>query len=118
MADGMLVALGEALYHLVLMLSPMAPHLCEELWEKMGHAEGIIAARFPQPDTRALAVDTGMLVVQVNGKVRARLEVPAGASDGDVERQALGLPAVKQNLGGRAPRKIVVVQDKLVSIVG
>src|SRR5262249_44620016 len=108
-SDAMTLAFGEALYHLVLMLSPMAPHLCEELWEKMGHSAGIRAGRSPQPDRRALAADTVTLVVQVNGKVRARLEVPAGAADGEVERQALALPAVTQNLGGRAPRKVVVV---------
>jgi len=112
------LVLGEALYHLVLMLAPMAPHLCEELWEELGHSGGIMASRFPQPDLAALAQETVTLVVQVNGKVRARLEVPAGSTETDVERLALGHPQVSASLGGRPPRKVVVIPDKLVNVVG
>jgi leucyl-tRNA synthetase len=100
------------------MLSPMAPHLCEELWEMLGHTGGLMAARFPRPDPQALAVDTVTLVVQVNGKVRGRLDMPFGAGEADVQREALALPAVSQHLSGRAPKKIVVVPDKLVNVVG
>ena len=111
------LALGEALHHLILMLSPMAPHLCEELWEGLGHPDGVMAARFPRADTAALAVDTVTLVVQVNGKVRARLDVAVGTADAEVERQALELPVITQLLAGRPPRKVIVVTDKLVNVV-
>jgi leucyl-tRNA synthetase len=112
------LVLGEALHHLVLMLSPMAPHLCAELWEILGHTGGLMSERFPRPDPAALAVDTVTLVVQVNGKVRGRLDVPAGSAEADVQREALALPAVSQHLSGRAPKKVVVVPDKIVNIVG
>jgi len=110
--------IGEALHHLVLMLSPMAPHLCAELWEMLGHDRGPLAERFPHPDPGALAVDSVTLVVQVNGKVRGRLDVPAGAPEDDLRRAALELPAVAQHLAGRTPKKVVVIPDKLVNVVG
>jgi leucyl-tRNA synthetase len=116
-SEPLTLALGEAVHHLVLMLSPMAPHLCEELWEELGHKNGVMAARFPQADPAALTVDTVTFVVQVNGKVRARLDVPAGTPDADVERQALALPVIVQLLEGRAPRKVFVVANKLVNVV-
>jgi leucyl-tRNA synthetase len=112
------LVLGEALHHLVLMLGPMAPHLAEELWERLGHAGGLQAQRFPEPLAAALEVETVTLVVQVNGKVRARLEVPAGTDAGEVERLALTQPQVAAQLGGRTPRKVVVVPGKLVNVVG
>jgi leucyl-tRNA synthetase len=112
------LALGEALHHLLLMLSPMAPHLCEELWEALGHDTGILSAGFPAVDTSAIARDSVTLVVQVNGKVRARLDMPAGAAETDVQREALALPVVSQHLAGREPKKVVVIPDKLVNVVG
>jgi leucyl-tRNA synthetase len=111
-------ALGEALEALVLMLGPMAPHICEEMWEQLGHTGGLLAARIPNPDPAALTVDAVTLVVQVNGKVRARFEVPVGTPEAEVERLALAQPQVTAALSGRAPRKVIVVGDKLVNVVG
>jgi leucyl-tRNA synthetase len=110
--------LGQALHHLVLMLSPMAPHLCEELWERLGHGESILKTPFPQADAAALEVESITLAVQVNGKVRARLEVPADSAEADIEKQALALPQVSGSLQGRPPRKVIVVPKRLVNIVG
>jgi leucyl-tRNA synthetase len=112
------LVLGEALHNLILMLAPMAPHLCEELWERLGHTGGVMAARFPQPNLEALEVQEVTLVVQVNGKVRARLDVPAGTGESEIERLALEHPQVTSHLAGRKPRKVIVVPDKLVNVVG
>jgi leucyl-tRNA synthetase len=112
------LVLGESLHALVLLLAPIAPHLCEEIWEELGYRDGILAARFPDPDPAALEQDSVTLVVQVNGKVRARLEVPAGAPEADVRRLALAHPQVAPHLGGRDPRKVIVVPDRIVNIVG
>jgi leucyl-tRNA synthetase len=111
------LVLGEAIYDLILMLGPMAPHLCEELWESLGQKGGLLSARFPEPDPSALTIDAVTLVVQVNGKVRARLEVPVGTPAAEVERLALVHPQVDAS-GGRAPRKVIVVGDQLVNVVG
>jgi leucyl-tRNA synthetase len=112
------LVVGEALHALVLLLGPMAPHICEEIWEELGHADGILAARFPELDPAALEVDSVTLIVQVNGKVRARIEVPTGSPEAEIERLALAHPHVATHLSGRAPRKVIVVADKLVNVVG
>jgi len=112
------LALGEALHHLVLMLSPMAPHICEELWERLGHTDTILKARFPKADASALEVESITLAVQVNGKIRTRLQVAAGSAAEDIESQALALPEVAASLDGRKPRKVIVVPKRLVNIVG
>jgi leucyl-tRNA synthetase len=112
------LALGEALHHLVLMLSPMAPHLCEELWERLGHTASILKAPFPHADRTALEVASLTLAVQVNGKIRARLQVAVDSAAADIEMQALALPEVTSYLEGRAPRKVIVIPKRLVNIVG
>jgi leucyl-tRNA synthetase len=111
------VVVGEAL-HAPFLLGPMAPHICEEMWEELGHEGGILAARVPELDPAALEVDSVTLIVQVNGKVRARIEVPAGSPEAEVERLALAHPQVATHLSGRAPRKVIVVADTLVNVVG
>ncbi|MFQ5599198.1 MAG: leucine--tRNA ligase [Candidatus Krumholzibacteriia bacterium] len=112
------LVLGEALHHLVLMLSPMAPHLCEELWNRLGHRQSVLEARFPQADPQALEVESVTLAVQVNGKVRTRLEVPVGTDAAEIERQVLELPQVATHLQGRPARKVIVVPNRLVNVVG
>ena len=96
----------------------MAPHLCEELWENLGHTETILNASFPQVDLEALEVQSVTLAVQVNGKIRARLDVAASIGTAEIEKQALALPQVVESLGGRQPRKVIVVPKRLVNIVG
>ena len=98
------------------MLAPMAPHIAEELWSEMGHADSIFQAGWPEVDAAALARDEVELVVQVNGKVRDRLTVPTGQAREETEKQALALPGVRKHIDGKTVRKIVVVPDKLVNI--
>jgi leucyl-tRNA synthetase len=100
---------------LVLMLSPVAPHLAEELWRRLGHEGSLAYADFPAPDPALLAADAVTYPVQVNGKVRARVEVPADAARDAV--RAAALAAVAEHLEGREPRKVIVVPGRMVSVV-
>jgi leucyl-tRNA synthetase len=100
---------------LVLMVSPFAPHLAEELWRKLGHRESVAYARFPEPDPAWLVVESVTYPVQVAGKVRARVEVPADAPEEEV--RAAALAAVADQLGGRDPRKVIIVPGRMVSVV-
>ncbi|APX92729.1 leucine--tRNA ligase [Halomonas sp. 1513] len=101
----------------VLLLAPITPHVCHALWEALGHAEPVIDAAWPVLDESALARDTIELVVQVNGKLRARLEVPADADKASIEAQALAAENVQRHTEGKSVRKVIVVPGKLVNIV-
>ena len=100
------------------MLAPFAPHLAEELWEQLGHSESLAWATWPSPNEALLEEDEVTLVVQVNGKKRGDLQVPADADDAAIEAAALALDAVQKHLGGRDPKKVIVVPGRLVNIVG
>ncbi|MFC7548441.1 leucine--tRNA ligase [Plantactinospora sp. GCM10030261] len=100
---------------LVLMLAPVAPHIAEELWRRLGHPESLAYADFPVADTSLLVAETATYPVQVNGKVRGRIEVPADASEDDV--RAAALAAVGGHLAGREPRKVIVVPGRMVAVV-
>jgi len=107
----------EALTALVAVLSPIVPHICHELWLALGHATPVIDAPWPQPDPAALKADTVTLVVQVNGKLRGRIDVPAGAGNDAVADAALADPQVQKFIAGQAITKRVVVPGKLVNFV-
>jgi leucyl-tRNA synthetase len=100
---------------LVLMLSPFAPHIAEELWQKLGHSGSLAYVDFPVADPALLVADSVTYPVQVNGKVRGRVEVAASAEESSVREAALA--AVGDHLGGRDPRKVIVVPGRMVSIV-
>ncbi|MEU8171199.1 leucine--tRNA ligase [Micromonospora sp. NPDC049004] len=100
---------------LVLMVAPFAPHVAEELWRKLGHDTSLTYADFPTADPALLVAETVTYPVQVNGKVRGRIEVPADAAEETV--RATALDAVAATLAGREPRKVIVVPGRLVSIV-
>jgi leucyl-tRNA synthetase len=107
----------EALDALVAALSPIVPHICHELWQALGHREPVIDARWPEPDPAALKADTVTLVVQVNGKLRGRIEVPADAGNDAVAESALADPNVQKFVAGQTITKRVVVPGKLVNFV-
>ncbi|GGI13152.1 leucine--tRNA ligase [Galliscardovia ingluviei] len=102
---------------LILMLAPIAPHICEELWKRLGHSSSIAHADWPVADERYVGQDTVTAVVQVKGKVRGKLEVSPDIAPDELERMALELPAVIERLGGKPARKIIVKAPKIVSIV-
>jgi leucyl-tRNA synthetase len=99
------------------MLAPAAPHVAEELWELSGKKYSIHDQPWPEVDESAAAEDEITLVVQVNGKVRDRIQVPADIDKESASRAALESEAVQKQLEGKQPRKVIVVQGKLVNIV-
>jgi leucyl-tRNA synthetase len=110
-------AFGFAIKNTLLMLSPFAPHISEELWKAVGEKDSIFEHPWPSWD-EALARDEEIeLVVQVNGKLRAKIPVPAGLSDDDAKGIAVREPKIKEMLNGRQIKKIVVVKGRLVNIV-
>jgi leucyl-tRNA synthetase len=109
--------LREAVEALVLMLSPFAPHLCEQLWEGFGPAGGVVAAGWPAFDEGAAREELVEVPVQVNGKVRARVMVPRDASEADLQAAALAAPGLAGYLRGMDIVKVVVAGNRLVSLV-
>jgi leucyl-tRNA synthetase len=107
----------EASEALVRMLAPFAPHTSEELWEMLGHEDGLAAATWPVFNADVAKADEIVVPVQVNGKVRARITVPVDASEQELERLALGDAAVQPYLAGKTVKKVVVAKGRLVSIV-
>ncbi|MGI9291100.1 MAG: leucine--tRNA ligase [Gammaproteobacteria bacterium] len=114
-ADGALVQ--EALEHVVLLLSPVIPHCCHYLWQQLGQEQAVIDAAWPVPDETARVADTVTLVVQVNGKLRARVNMPADVSKEDAEAAALADENVQRFVEGKDIRKVIVVPGKLVNVV-
>jgi len=107
----------EALEIVVLVLSPVVPHACHALWRELGHAGAIVDERWPEPDAGALERATVEVVVQVNGKLRGRVTVPAGADEGTVRGAALADPNVQRFMEGKPVRKFVYVPGKLANVV-
>ncbi|MBA2301945.1 MAG: class I tRNA ligase family protein [Acidobacteria bacterium] len=117
---GTVAVLKEAVEALVLMLSPFAPHMAEELWEMLGHAGGIVAAGWPAFDADVAKAPEMTVPVQVNGKLRARLVVPAETTEEQLRELVMADPQVTKYLEGRTIRKVVIAgsgTDRLVSIV-
>jgi leucyl-tRNA synthetase len=99
------------------MLAPVSPHVAEELWAYLGKSYSVHTQDWPNVDESAAAEQQITLVVQVNGKVRDRVVVPVDISDEDAKELALGSEAVGKYLGGKPPRKVILVPGKLVNIV-
>ncbi|MCQ4311236.1 leucine--tRNA ligase [Pseudomonas stutzeri] len=107
----------EGLETVALLLAPITPHICHELWRNLGHNDAVIDARWPVVDEAALVQDNLTLVVQVNGKLRGQIEVPASASREEVETSARANENVVRFTEGLTIRKVIVVPGKLVNIV-
>ena len=114
-----LAVVGEAIEALVLLLSPFTPHLCEELWETLGHPDGVVAAGWPDYDDSVAVREEVVIPVQVNGKLRARLTVSLDISSDQSGLRALALehPQVESHTAGKTIARVVVVPGKLVNIV-
>jgi leucyl-tRNA synthetase len=111
-------AMGEALHHLTLVLAPVAPHVSEEVWKRAaGQTRSIFHERLPVADPSALVADVELIVVQVNGKLRAKLDLPANLDQAAVEREARENPKIQALLEGKQVRKVIHVPHKLVNIV-
>jgi leucyl-tRNA synthetase len=105
-----------AIEKMVVLLSPFAPHVAEELWTELGHPPGVMQSPWPEVDPRALEADTVEVVLQINGKVRGKIELPAGADKAAMEQAALADAQVRKHLAGLTVRKVIVVPGKLVNI--
>jgi leucyl-tRNA synthetase len=115
-AAGVPVA-NEALASMLILLAPFAPHLAEELWQKLGGTGSVHRQRWPVADPAALVRDTIPLVIQIKGKVRGNLEVPADADKATLEKLALESEVAARWLEGKAPSRVIVVPGKLVNLV-
>jgi len=109
--------LREGLESLVIMLSPFAPHTSEEIWERLGHAGGLSRVTWPAFDEQAARAEEIVVPVQVNGKLRSRLTVPAETSESEIREFALADPAVKNYTTGKTIKSVVVAKGRLVNVV-
>ena len=99
------------------MMAPVAPHITEEIWEQLGKPYSIHTQLWPEADEAAAKDDVVTYVVQVNGKLRDRVDLPASVSDEEAKAAVMARPAVTAALEGKEPRKIIIVPKKLINIV-
>jgi leucyl-tRNA synthetase len=102
---------------LIRMLAPFAPHLAEELWQRQGGEGLVVFQPWPEPDPSVLRRSSVTIVVQVDGRVRDRIEMPAGIDQAEAQRRALLGPNVKRAVGDRSVRRSVFVSDRLINLV-
>jgi leucyl-tRNA synthetase len=107
----------EVLESAVLMLSPIVPHACHRLWHVLGHKSAVIDQRWPVVDAAALVAESMDIVVQVNGKLRGRMTVPAGSGEEALRSAALADENVRRFVGEKPVRRVIVVPGKLVNVV-
>ena len=112
-----IAVLREAIDALVVMISPFAPHMAEELWQMLGHADGLSQAKWPSFDAEVARADEVVVPVQINGKVRARLTVRAGVTEDELRDLALADLVVQSHTTGKTIRKVVIAKGPLVSLV-
>lgn len=101
----------------VILLAPFVPHIAEEMWERMGNKESVFKAEWPGYDKEALSQDRITMVVQINSKVRARIEVPSAASDDEIKKTVFENPLVNKWTQGKPPKKFIIVKGRLVNLV-
>ena len=112
-----IAVISEALENLVILLAPFAPHIAEELWVEIGHTESIHIQKWPTCDASALIADTVTVVVQINGKVKERMDVPSGLSSKGLEELVLTEQKIQELTAGKDIVKIIAVPGKLINIV-
>jgi leucyl-tRNA synthetase len=107
----------EAIESVVVLLSPVVPHITEELWQRLGHNKTILETPWPGFIEDALKVESQEVVLQVNGKVRSRIEVPVTLEDPELEKMALADERVRRFMDGKPVKRVIVVRNKLVNVV-
>jgi len=116
-ARGVTSELAEAIHTYVLLLAPFAPHIAEELWTRMGEAYSVHQQTWPEWNEALATEEMVTLVVQVNGKVRARIQVPADIEEEAAKDTALADENVQHHVGNNKIHKVIYVQGRLVNIV-
>src|SRR5579864_985642 len=111
------VVLREGLVTLTRLLGPMMPHLAEEMWQELGQPGLVAETKWPQADPALIRDEQVTIAVQVNGKLRATFDFPRDAPANEVEAAALAIPQISRLLDGKAPRKVVIVPNRIVSVV-
>ena len=109
--------LREAVEATVVLLSPVVPHITEECWRTLGHGESLLNVPWPEYKDEALEVEKRLVVIQVNGKVRSRIEVPTSFNQEEIEAEALKDKKVQRHVGEKPIKRVIVVQNKLVNVV-
>ena len=107
----------EAIEAAIILLSPFVPHFAEELWEGLGNKESVIKKDWPDYDPEAVSEDEVLIVVQVNGKVRDRITVPASYGEEEIKTWALKSERIQKLVAGKAIKRVILVPQKLVNIV-
>ena len=102
---------------MIVLLSPIVPHVAEELWEALGNRGSVLEVSWPTYCEEALAEDEILIVIQVNGKVRSRFNIAADADEEAIKAAALADARIVSRIGDRSVKKVIVVQNKLVNIV-
>jgi leucyl-tRNA synthetase len=102
----------------LVVISPYAPHIAEELWSQLGHNESIALAPFPKFDESYLVESTKNYPISFNGKMRFTMELPLDLSKEDIEKAVMAHEKTKAQLEGRVPKKVIIVPGKIVNIVG
>ena len=99
------------------LMQPMIPHFAEECWQTLGHSTPLVSERWPQAEKALLADETVTVVIQINGKLKARIELPPNIAEKEAEKAALDVPEVKTALAGKSIRKVIVVPNRIVNVV-
>ncbi len=107
----------DAIERIIIMLAPFAPHIAEELWQKLGHKESVFLERWPQYSEKLIKSDTITLIIQINGKVRDSIEVKAGISQNEARELTLGQKKVKNYILDKEIKRVIFVPNKLINIV-
>jgi leucyl-tRNA synthetase len=115
--NGCLFAVKEAMRSLILLLAPFVPHIAEEMWEEIGEESSVFDHAWPKFDPQVAQKDEIVVVIQVNGKVRSRLMLSSDSNDEEIKQAALNDPKIKEWIGEKNIKKIILVPNKLVNIV-
>ncbi|MEK6576134.1 MAG: class I tRNA ligase family protein, partial [Nitrospirota bacterium] len=114
--DGLAV-MKEAIEAAVILLSPFAPHIAEELWTKLGHSPTIFRAGWPDYDPDVIKTDEILIVIQINGKLKGKIDIPPDLKEEEVRARVLALPKLMEWTRGKAIKKVIYVQGRLINIV-
>jgi leucyl-tRNA synthetase len=109
--------LEEAIKTVIILLTPFVPHIAEEMWENLGHKKSLFTEKWPEYDSGATTQDTITMIIQINGRVRSRVEIDAKLDAEEIKRIATQDATVNKWTKGKAPKKVIVVKGKLVNLV-